>query len=90
MRLDLHNIARALGGEVQGHQALVPGPGHGPRDRSLSIRLSHQSPDGFVVFSHAGDYWTTPRRGHRNLPFRPPTGVAAGLGCLLSYDDLAV
>ncbi len=53
--LDLRSIARALGGEVSGRQVLAPGPGHSPRDRSLSVRLSWQAPDGFIVFSHAGD-----------------------------------
>jgi len=53
--LDLRTIARALGGEVSGRQVLAPGPGHSPGDRSLSIRLSHQSPTGFIVFSHSHD-----------------------------------
>lgn len=53
--LDLHTIARRLGGDVSGRQVLAPGPGHSPGDRSLSIRLSHQSPTGFIVFSHSGD-----------------------------------
>jgi Toprim domain len=57
MRLDLRSIVRALGGEISGGQALVPGPGHSKRDRSLSIKLSATSPDGFVVHSHAGDDW---------------------------------
>jgi hypothetical protein len=51
--LDLRTIAAALGGEVCGQQVLAPGPGHSPRDRSLSVTFN---PDGsFVVFSHAGD-----------------------------------
>jgi hypothetical protein len=53
--LSLHQIARALGGEVSGGQALVPGPGHSRRDRSLSIQLSATAPEGFLAFSHAGD-----------------------------------
>ena len=55
MSLDLRTIARALGGEVQGRQVLAPGPNHSRTDRSLSVRLSAQSPTGFIVFSHAGD-----------------------------------
>lgn len=55
MSLDLRTIARALGGEVQGRQVLAPGPNHSRRDRSLSVRLSAQSPTGYIVFSHAGD-----------------------------------
>jgi putative DNA primase/helicase len=55
--LDLRTMARALGGEVVGRQVLAPGPGHSPRDRSLSVTLSPSSPDGIIVFSHAGDPW---------------------------------
>jgi hypothetical protein len=55
--IDARSIARALGGDVIGRDAvLAPGPGHARRDRSLSVRLT----DGdFVVFSHAGDDWQT-------------------------------
>ena len=56
--LSLRAIARLLGGEICGGQALVPGPGHSPRDRSLSIRLSPSAPPGgSIVHSHAGDDW---------------------------------
>jgi putative DNA primase/helicase len=49
-------IAHALGGEVTGRDSVnVPGPGHGPADRSLSIKLDARAPAGFVVYSHAGD-----------------------------------
>lgn len=51
----LREIARALGGEVSRGQVNAPGPGHSRHDRSLSVRPSWQAPDGFVVFSHAGD-----------------------------------
>ena len=57
MNASLREIARALGGEVSGAQALCPGPGHGPRDRSLSVKLSATSPLGFIAHSHAGDDW---------------------------------
>jgi putative DNA primase/helicase len=57
MILDLRQIARVLGGEVSGKQALCPGPGHSPRDRSLSITLSSTAPDGFALFSHCDDDW---------------------------------
>jgi putative DNA primase/helicase len=43
--LSLRALARALGGVVAGSQVLAPGPGHGPKDRSLSIRLSTIDPD---------------------------------------------
>ena len=52
--LDLRSIARALGGEVQGRQVLAPAPGHRRIDRSLSVRLSAQSPTGFIVHTFSG------------------------------------
>jgi len=55
MNMDLRSVARALGGEVSGQQVLCPGPNHSPRDRSLSIKIEPNAPDGFLVFSHAGD-----------------------------------
>jgi putative DNA primase/helicase len=54
---DLRSLARALGGDVSGKTLSAPGPGHTPRDRSLSITLDSNAPDGFLVFSHAGDDW---------------------------------
>jgi hypothetical protein len=53
--LTLQQITRALGGEANGHQAQVPGPGHSSKDRSLSIKLVASAPDGFVVYSFAND-----------------------------------
>jgi predicted P-loop ATPase len=45
-----------LGGQVTGRDTCnVPGPGHSAKDRSLSIKIDPTAPDGFVVFSHAGD-----------------------------------
>ena len=55
MSVTLREIARATGGKVDGRQVLCPGPGHSRTDSSLSIRLSHQSPTGWIVFSHSGD-----------------------------------
>jgi putative DNA primase/helicase len=53
--INLRSVARVLGGEVSGRQVLAPGPGHSARDRSLSIKIEPDAPDGFLVFSHAGD-----------------------------------
>jgi putative DNA primase/helicase len=53
--MNLQQIARALGGDVRGNQVMAPGPGHTPIDRSLAVKLEAGAPDGFVVFSHAGD-----------------------------------
>jgi hypothetical protein len=55
--MDLQAVAKALGGKVTGHQVLAPGPRHSARDRSLAVRFDAGAPDGFLVFSHAGDDW---------------------------------
>lgn len=53
--LDATVVAKALGGDVAGRdRVLAPGPGHSPADRSMSIKIG-EGPDGFMVYSHAGD-----------------------------------
>jgi RecA-family ATPase len=52
---NLQMLARALGGEVSNGQVLAPGPGHSPKDRSLSVKLDTKAPDGFVVHSFSID-----------------------------------
>lgn len=48
--------ARLLGGEViAGGNILCPGPRHSAADRSLSVKPSHNAPDGFTVKSFCGD-----------------------------------
>ena len=59
--LDLRTIAHVLRGDVVGRQVMAPGPGHSPRDRSLSVRLSDDPSLGFIVTSHARDDWRTCR-----------------------------
>ena len=54
MNINLKSIAHILGGEIKGNQALVPGPNHSRKDRSLSITIS-DSGDDIVVHSFAGD-----------------------------------
>jgi hypothetical protein len=53
--LNLQTLARALGGEVSGGQVRAPGPGHSAADRSLSVKLDSNAPDGFVVNSFSDD-----------------------------------
>jgi RecA-family ATPase len=55
MLTDLQTLAKALGGEVNHRQVLAPGPGHSAIDRSLSVKLDSNAPDGFLVHSFAGD-----------------------------------
>jgi putative DNA primase/helicase len=53
---DLRALARTLGGDVVGRDQLAfPGLGHSLKDRSASLRIDPSAPDGFLVFSHAGD-----------------------------------
>jgi hypothetical protein len=51
----INRIAQIMGGDVAGAEALVPGPGHSPEDRSLAIKLDEAARDGFLVHSFAGD-----------------------------------
>jgi putative DNA primase/helicase len=53
--IDLHQVARVMGGDVVAGQALVPGPRHSSVDRSLAIKPSAASPFGFLTHSYAGD-----------------------------------
>jgi putative DNA primase/helicase len=52
---DPRTVAQALGGNVSGCNVIAPGPGHSREDRSLSIKIDPAAPDGFVVYSFAGD-----------------------------------
>src|SRR6516225_11328552 len=53
--MNLHQLATALCGDINGSQVLAPGPGHSPADRELSVKLEPNAPEGFVVHSFAGD-----------------------------------
>ncbi|HEV7253077.1 MAG TPA: toprim domain-containing protein [Mesorhizobium sp.] len=54
----LAHLAARLGGTVVGKTRIVaPGPGHSANDRSLSVLFDPQAPDGFTVYSFAGDDW---------------------------------
>ena len=55
LNLSLQSVARALGGVVRNGEVRAPGPGHSPKDRSLSVKLDPAAPGGFVVHSFAGD-----------------------------------
>ena len=53
--LDLRTLHHALGGDLSGNRLLCPGPGHSATDRSLSVKVSNEAPDGFLVNCFAGD-----------------------------------
>jgi hypothetical protein len=55
--IDARWLARILGGDVVGNTVRAPGPGHSLKDRSLAIKVDPCAPDGFLVYSHAGDDW---------------------------------
>ncbi|WP_394891094.1 toprim domain-containing protein [Mesorhizobium sp. AaZ16] len=53
---NIKSAARALGGNISGrNRILCPGPGHGKRDRSLSVTFSDDG--SFAVHSFACDDW---------------------------------
>lgn len=57
MMLDPRVVARAVGGTASGCKIIAPGPGHSRADRSLSIEIDPNAPDGFLCHSFAGDDW---------------------------------
>ena len=84
--LDLRTIAAVLGGEVACGQVIAPGPGHSPRDRSMTVRLSADSPDGFICFSHAGDDFRDCRDYVRSRLGLDPNGWKRKDGILRQVD----
>jgi KaiC/GvpD/RAD55 family RecA-like ATPase len=84
MTLDARTIARVMGGDVNGDGALVPGPGHSTRDRSLSVKPDPAAPDGFLVHSFAGDGFADCRDYVKDrlaiAEARKPNGNANGSG----------
>jgi RecA-family ATPase len=75
--LDLRQIAAALGGVISNGQVLAPGPGHSRGDRSLSVKIVPDAPDGFIVKSFAGDNDLDCKdyvRQKLNLPAFQPNG----------------
>jgi RecA-family ATPase len=77
-----------LGGHVSRDQILCPGPGHNPKDRSLSVKLDATAPDGFLIHSFARDDPIACRDHVRNkcgLPAFKPNG---GRRSFLSSEDI--
>jgi putative DNA primase/helicase len=93
--MNLRAIALALGGTVAGGQVLAPGPGHSPRDRSLSVKPSPEAPDGFMVHSHAGDDWRACRDHvysrlsivRETSPSQQPATKKSRIAALYDYQD---
>jgi hypothetical protein len=78
----LSSWARALGGDVNGRSVTCPGPGHSPRDRSLSVTPEPSVANGFLVHSFAGDdpiVCLDYVRARLGLPAFAPAQPAAGL-----------
>lgn len=79
--MNVQQAAKLLGGEARGDQVLCPGPNHSAKDRSLSVKFSAQSPEGFVCRSFADDSFEECRdhvkatlgieRDRKPIQFRP-------------------
>jgi hypothetical protein len=90
-------VAQALGGIVTGNTSiLVPGPGHSSSDRSLSIKIDPIAPDGFIVYSFAGDSAAACRDHVRaalglrtSKPKRKPPQLDAGSSPFVGTDRSA-
>jgi hypothetical protein len=85
---DLQTIARLLCGRVNGDAVLCPGPAHSASDRSLSVKIDANAPDGFLVHSFAADDPIICRdyvREKLGLPAFKPNGN----GERFSEDDIA-
>jgi hypothetical protein len=52
---DLQTVARLLSGRANRDAVLCPGPDHSDGDRSLSVKIDANAPEGFLVHSFAGD-----------------------------------
>jgi hypothetical protein len=89
--LTLTQIASALGGDVSSNQVLAPGPGHSPKDRSLSITIADNQ-DGFVCHSFAGDDAIRCKdyiRSKLGLPEFKPNGKCNGIRHHPTEDEIA-
>lgn len=51
--IDLAALAKRAGGDFNGHDAIIPGPGHSKKDRSLSVSVGDNG--NLIWFSFAGD-----------------------------------
>ena len=82
--LSLEFIAQRMGGEISANQVKCPGPGHSPRDRSLSIKIEPSAPGGLIVYSHAQDDnlkckdWVFRKLGMQPFRIRPNNGSTNG------------
>ncbi len=100
--MNAREIARCMGGEARGNQATVPGPGHSRQDRSLSVRVEPNAPDGFLVHSFSGDDPITCRdhvrqmcglpdfRGERRQPSPQETQARQERRKKADYDEAAL
>lgn len=83
----LHQIADAMGGDVQGNRAIFPTPGHSTKDRGSWASIEPSAPDGLLVHCSNADGRTALeikdilrdrgilaplQRRHDVIPWRPP------------------
>jgi hypothetical protein len=95
--LSTQAIANALGGDVHGRDHIMaPGPGHSYRDRSLSVWIDADDPEGFRVHSFAGDDWKECRDHVRDalrlpkVPIHAPSKNRAPMVGKGIYDNRAL
>ena len=85
--------AITLRGDATGHTVLCPGPGHSPRDRSLSVTFDPSAPDGFLAHSFAGDDWRECRDHVKALlgigrdDYTPPAPRLAKVASVVTHDE---
>ncbi len=82
--MSLSDIVKALGGEQYGpHRAMIPGPGHGPSDRSVSLLVD---PSGrLVVRSWGRSSWQEVLDDLRRRNFIDDHNRLAGMGVREGY-----
>jgi putative DNA primase/helicase len=80
--IDARYLAAKLKGECRGDRISCPGPGHSARDRSLSVLLVPDAPDGFIVHSFAGDDPMVCREHVAAALGRAPAAIREGRGPL--------
>lgn len=71
----LTEIARALGGEIDGHRVLCPSPGRSADDRSMILLINPRRPDAFFVYDCEGPFARAREMVREKLSLAPPIVV---------------
>jgi hypothetical protein len=79
-------IARAMGGEVRGHRACFPTPGHSEHDRGSTAELVDNAPDGVLVKSYNGGDPIAIKDRLRAAGVLPQRGTGDSWRCMGTYE----